>query len=199
MITLRQLERLWRAKEYGRLADVLLETRPEATLRLRRELARAAAVAAMAIIRLDELNQAHAPLCGELIREVLAGQEADGGWGDPLVTAVCLHALMCSNGDGTAIERGLGYLASVQRIEGLWPRIPMRRMPADAFVSAIILYHLGQEPRFAQRVRLDDALRWFETHGASELDMDTARLWRSIALRRQVRQFTEQAGLVSWS
>ncbi|MGE5609606.1 MAG: hypothetical protein ACM359_10160 [Bacillota bacterium] len=199
MITLRQLERLWRAEEYGRLAEVLLENRPEATLRLRKELARAVPVAAMVIIRLDELNQAHAPFCGEMIRTVLAGQEADGGWGDPLVTAVCLHALMCGNGDGAAIERGLAYLASIQRNEGLWPRIPMRRMPADPFVSAFILYHLGQDPRFGQRIRLNEALGWFETYGGSELDLDTARLWRSIALRRQVRRFAEQAGLVSWS
>lgn len=199
MMTVRQLERWWRSKEYGRLADVLLEMRPEATLRVRRELARAVPAAAMAVIRLDELSQAHLPFASEMIRAVLQGQEADGGWGDPLATAVCLHALICSNGDGAAIERGLDYLANLQRSDGLWPGVPMRRMPADPFVSAFILYHLGQDSRFAQRTRLSDALAWFEGHGGADLDMDTARLWHSIALRGPARRLAQQGASPSWS
>ena len=181
MITVRQIERLWDARAYPRLLGVLLAMRPEDSPTLQIQLARPVPVAAMAILRLDELNQSHADIVPRLLRMILAAQDADGGWGDPLTTAVALRALLCSHGQGAAVERAVRYLADLQKTEGIWPRIPFRRMSGDALVSASILYHLADQPLFAQAVRVADAVAWFESHGR-ELDPDAARLWRSAAL-----------------
>src|SRR5688500_7894552 len=129
MITIRQIERAWTARTYEKLFRELVAQRPEAAFKFDHEQGRAIPTAAMAVIRLDELSQSHVPLAGKLLRAVLAGQDADGGWGDAMTTALCLRALLCSGGDGAAVERGLGYLANLQKAEGAWPAVPLRRMP----------------------------------------------------------------------
>ena len=187
MVTVRQLERLWQARQYDRMLRLFMETRPEASVRLVTHLARSIPTAAMAVIRLDELSQAHTPFCARMLRAVLAGQETDGGWGDPLSTAICLRALICSEGQGPAIDRALTYLANLQKSDGLWPREPLRRLPADPFVSAFILFHLADDDRFASAVRLDDALKWFRANHTN-LDLETARLWRTISIRQSAVQ-----------
>ena len=182
MLTVKQIERLWAAKSHQRMVEIFLEMRPENSLRLRLEFARSLPAAALAILRLDELAQAHHPFVATLLRTILAGQEADGGWEDPMTTALCLRALLCSHGSGPAIDRGIEYLANLQKPDGLWPRIPMRRMPADPFVSAFILYHLGDDPCFQASNRVDDTVDWFDTH-ADTLDIETAKLWRTLSIR----------------
>src|SRR4051794_40933993 len=103
MQTTRQIERLWSARQYDRLARELLAGRVENSPRLAAELSRAVPAAALAIVRLDELNQPLHPLNGVLIRTIIAAQEGDGGWGDVLVSVLCLRALMCNKGQGIAI------------------------------------------------------------------------------------------------
>lgn len=176
MITIRQIDRAWTARTYEKLFRELVAGRPEAGFRFELEHGRAIPAAAMAVIRLDELSQSHVPLCGTLIRAVIAGQEKDGGWGDAMTTALCLRALLCSQGDGLAIERGLQYLANLQKTEGVWPAVPLRRMPADGYVSAFVLYELGDVARFRDAVRFEDAVTWFAANEQS-LDRETARLW----------------------
>jgi hypothetical protein len=197
MMTLRQIERLWQGKSYGQISRLMLEMRPEASVRLGLELAKAVPAAAMAVVRLDELSQGYTPFCGQLIRTILAAQEADGGWGELITTALCLRALGCASGEGAAIDAGLHYLANLQKADGLWPNVPLRRMPSDVYVSAFILYQLGDDPRFAQAVRLDDAIGWFEKH-ENELDEDARRLWQSISIRHGVARSAHGAMAV-WS
>src|SRR5437870_2978557 len=118
MITVKHIERLWTGRMYDRLFRELLINRPEAGLRLELELTgacRATPAAAMAMIRLDELNQSHHPLQAKLLRTLIATQEADGGWGDPIATALAVRALLNDNGDGAVIDRGLHYLAMMQK------------------------------------------------------------------------------------
>src|SRR5437762_1960108 len=103
MITVRQLERLWQAKSFARMSSLLLEMRPESSAKLVQELSRAIPVAALSIVRLDELSQSYTPFCARMIRTLLASQEADGGFGDALSTALAVRALSCSAGHGTAI------------------------------------------------------------------------------------------------
>jgi hypothetical protein len=182
MITVRQIERFWQTKSYERLFRELLVARPEASLRMQLELGRSIPTAALAIIRLDELSQAYVPLYSQLIRTVLNDQHSDGGWGDPMTTAICLRALMCGQGHGVAIDRGLHYLANMQKPEGIWPNVPIRRMPADPYVSAFILLQLGDKPAFRQAVRFFDALNWFEAN-ESALDPDARRLWDRATTR----------------
>src|SRR5438270_711757 len=92
MITVKQMERAWNARQYERLYRDLLAFRPEATLRMDFESGWAAPAAAMALIRMDELSQSHLPLFGKLLRALIATQQQDGGWGDVTTTALCLRA-----------------------------------------------------------------------------------------------------------
>ena len=182
MITIRQIERLWAGQAYERLFRELLSARPEASLRLEMELGRSIPAAAMVMIRLDELSQAYVPLYDRLLQTVLKEQQTDGGWGDPMTTALCVRALMCGQGNGMAIERGLAYLANMQKPEGIWPNIPLRRMPVDAFASAFILLQLGDSLEFREAVRFEEALIWFEGNEAT-LEPDARKLWDRASLR----------------
>ncbi len=185
MITVRQIERLWNARDYSRMLSLLMDVRPETSLRAATELAKAIPVAAMAVIRLDELNQSSAAVYGRMIRTILCGQERTGGFGNPMVTALCLRALMCGCGFGSAIERGLGYLAWLQGPEGLWPREPEHCSAGDPYVTAFILHQLADDARFVEMIPTEGTFAWFRWH-ESVLDGDTARLWRSIMSRRAV-------------
>src|SRR4051812_9397212 len=98
MTTIRRIERAWTSKQHERLFRELAAARPEATFPIDFEGGWAIPAAALAIIRMEELNQAHVPLCNQLIRVLLAAQEADGGWGDVAATALCIRALLCGGG-----------------------------------------------------------------------------------------------------
>src|SRR5687768_15507353 len=176
MFTIRQIERLWNSKQYRRLAVELLTGRAEASYRLEAEFGRSVPAAALALIRMDELAQSHHPLYRTLLNVLIVGQEADGGWGDVMTTALCVRALTRGDGPGVAVERGLAYLAQLQKSEGVWPKIPIRRMPGDAFVSAFVLFELGETESFRQTARVADAVDWFNVN-LPTLDADTRRMW----------------------
>jgi hypothetical protein len=192
MITIRQIDRAWTARTYEKLFRELVAGRPEAAFRFEHEQGRAIPTAAMSVVRLDELSQSHVPLCGTLLRAVIAGQEKDGGWGDAMTTALCLRALLCSDGDGLAVERGLQYLVNLQKSEGVWPAVPLRRMPADGYASAFVLYELGDAARFRAAVRFADAVNWFADN-AHALDPETARLWARAQHRCRPRPAAHDA------
>jgi hypothetical protein len=182
MTTVRQIAKLWESKSYERLFRELLAARPEASFRLEIELSGPVPAAALALIRLNELNQGHALLATTLVRALLSAQQSDGGWSDPMTTALALRALLGCHGTGAAIDRGLFYFASLQKSEGIWPNVPIRRMPADPYVSAFILYQLAEFAPFRSAVRFFDALNWFENNEHT-LDADSRRLWDRASLR----------------
>jgi hypothetical protein len=180
MVTVRQMERDWESRRYEKLLASLIAARPEESFTFDVASGRAIPAAAMALVRLEELNQSHVPLYGRLVRALLAAQSAtDGGWGDPAVTAMCLRALLGGRGNGLAVERGLDYLAGLQKSDGLWPAGPIRRMAADQTTSAFLLYQLGDKSVFRDAVRFDEAVEWFEAQG-KRLDPD-AKEWWSLA------------------
>lgn len=190
MTTVRHIEKLYKAGSYGKLVRELLAGRIEASLRLEQELcalAHPAPVAALALIRLDELGQAHTPLAGRLLRTILGMQEIDGGWLDPLHTALCVSALMTCHGYGDAIDRGLGYLAALQRGDGAWPKIPIRRTPGDAFVTSFVLLRLGGDERFHRVVRFHEAITWLEAEEPS-MDPEVRRLWDHVRRRAGMKR-----------
>jgi len=183
MLTVRHLEREWNSGSYRKLMSELLSARGEATPRLQAELAKPAMVAAMVMVRLDELGQAHVPLFSKLLRTVLIAQQADGGWGDPAITALALRALCLTHGQGPAVDRGMQYLADLQKDNGLWPTEPIRRLTGDAFVTAWILFQLGNNPSFRRLVRYDDALAAMELM-EPEHSPETKRLWARVNRRQ---------------
>lgn len=179
MITLRHIERLWNNQQYDRLLEELMSVRPEGNSGLKLQVP---AVAAIALLRLEELNQSQTPLSTRLLRFLIAQQQSDGGFIDPATTALCLRALFSHDGQGCTIDRGLEYLANLQKTEGIWPEEPIRRFPADPLASAFILYQLAPFPRFRSAVRFFDAVDWFTTHHA-QLDPATRRLWNYASAR----------------
>jgi hypothetical protein len=185
MITVRQIDRLWSAKAYDRLLEQLVSPRPEASDRLLAQLGGALPAAAMAVIRLDELSQSFVPLYSQLVRTILAAHRPDGGWGDVQITALCLRALLCGKGNGSAIDRGIAHLAALQNVEGVWPDLPNRRMPIDAFASAYVLFCLGGHEVFQQAVNLHAAVDWFNANQPA-LNPQTSSLWKHTLRRLPV-------------
>ena len=120
MTTTRQIERLWGAKTYNRLLGDLLVGRSENLPRVRVDVDTRLASAAIGVVRLDEYNQSHTSFYGTLLRTILSAQQTDGGWGDPMTTALCLRALLCGRGNGLAIQRGCEALANLQELEVNW-------------------------------------------------------------------------------
>jgi len=197
MMTVRQIERLWTSKAYPRLLHTLITPRPEAALRLESDLEARASAAAISLIRLEELNQTHTEMYRTLLKALIAFQQLDGSWSDPLTTSLCLRALLACHGSGRAVDLALGYLSNLQKDEGIWPNEPIRRMPADAYVSAFILYQLSSYEQFRRVVRFADAVSWFEQNEAT-LDPATRDLWNRARLRCYPRQVCGQPALI-WS
>ena len=190
MITIRQIERLWKDKKFKRLMRDCTVARPEASLRLETDLANRLAAAAMAVVRLDELNRQTAPVFDLLLAAVLSGQEADGGWGNAPTSALCLRALATAGGPVEAIARGIDFLSNLQREEGLWPAGPLKRMPGDPYLTAFTLLHLTAEARLrgiADCLDLDAAADWLDFN-PGRLDTETRRLWGRVGSRCRVRQ-----------
>src|SRR5439155_2578744 len=131
MITVRHIERLFSHHQHPRLYRELIAGRPEASLAggVEAVLARVVPIAALGMIWLDELSQSHTSMYRRLLNVVLTAQQGDGGWGDPMTTAVALRALLSGGGQGPAVDRGLAYLANLQQDDGLWPCEGLRRMP----------------------------------------------------------------------
>src|SRR5439155_22413008 len=92
---------------------------------------------------------------------------------------------------GRSVDLALSYLATLQKDEGIWPNEPIRRMPADPYVSAFILLQLSDSPRFRNSVRFDDALHWFEQNEPT-LDLPTRKLWQSVRLRLPAYRHSHQ-------
>ena len=185
MITLRQIDRYLNEQQHRRLYRELVTGRPEASFALEPHLGRAIPVAALGMIRLDELSQSHALLYRRLLNIVLTAQQSDGGWGDLMTTAICVRALLCGGGQGAAVERGLSYLSALQKAEGVWPKEPIRRLGADAFTSAFVLLQLGSHAEFRRAVRFHDAIDWFAAN-AKAMDPEAQRLWQRAAVRCRV-------------
>jgi hypothetical protein len=199
VITIKQAQRFWDSRQYDRLFTTLLAHRVERSDTLAAALRGSLPAAAMMLIRLDELDQAHVPLAQTLIRCLLACQATDGGWDDPMTTALCVRALQTSRGQGQAIDRGISYLADLQKPDGSWPREPIRRLAADAYTTAFVLFQLGTSRQFQQSIRVDDALVWLGANVHRSGDADAQRLWQQIVIRQDARRAPVRTLELSWS
>ena len=187
MITVRQIERRHRARQYTKLLRELTAARPEASERFGTELTGAVAASAMAMVRLDELGQARTDLYAGLARDVAFTRESDGGWGDPATTALCLRALHATGRHVEEVFYGLKYLALLQRDDGTWPAGPLKRLPADAWTTAFVLMHLHADAQLRSAadlagVDLDGPAAWLDAH-PKRLDADAKRLWARVSAR----------------
>ncbi len=198
MITVRYVEKLWDGRKYDRLLQELIAPRVEAIAADELMHSPTASAAALSLVRLDELHSPHAPICSGLIRTLISTQKSDGGWGDVATTALCVRALSLQNGQGLSIAGGMGYLATLQQPAGIWPKLPIRRMPEDALVSAFTILQLGDNDLFRATVRLDAAFAWFDSHRWM-LDPAALSLWDHARLRVPANFTTRAAAEPSWS
>ena len=90
----------------------------------------------------------------------------------------------------------MSYLGTLQKEDGSWPRIPLRRFPGDAFTTALILYHLGENEAFIHATRALAAFDWLAAHEL-ELDTQTRRLLGTLRLRLGQAPLAEPS--FSWS
>lgn len=154
MLTIRQIERLWNAGDFARLARELLAGRAELSPRTLLDSSYRVPCAAMALIRIDEFAQNFHPLAGRLIKVLVSAQDPDGGWGDPATTALVLRALSTSRGHGLSVSRGLAFLGAMQKEDGLFPAVPLKRTAGDAHVTSLILLHLTHVPNGTAAINL---------------------------------------------
>ncbi len=197
MITVRQLERLWQSRSSQRLVGDLLALRPEYSLILEAQCQNPVAAAALALLRLDEIGQSNVPLARTLLCSILEAQQADGGWADPITTALALRALVVNDGHGLAVDRTLAYLAHLQKTDGAWPNSAVRRLPADGMTTGMVLLALAEVPKAPEMVRFDDALTWMRSHEET-FDPTTSKLWSLVQRRtRSARRLTYPA--TQWS
>jgi hypothetical protein len=200
MITVRQIQRLWDGRRFDELTAELLNLRVEDSPRLRTLLSGSLPAAALGLIRLDELNQAHNPLAQQFVRRILGSQAADGGWDDPLISALCVRALLTSRGHGLAIDRAVQALADLQKSDGAWPKEPIRRLAEDAYTTVFVLFAIGSHEPFRQAARVADALRWV-SQNEPNFDPTTAKLWSHASLRtnRAARGGVRSQQILVWS
>lgn len=142
MLTMKQAERFWNLKAYGRLIDELCPGRAEAVGGIRQLINGPVAAAALTVIRMHELLQSHHPFVGKMVRFLVASQASDGGLGDAVTTALAIRALATDRGTGQALESAIRFVDLLQRDDGEWPREPLRRMPGDPAVTAFVLLQL---------------------------------------------------------
>lgn len=161
MTTVRQIGGLWQEGQTGKLMAQLAQYRGDLPDWLAADLAgNPTAVAAVALIRLAELDQTHTPAAANLTRKLLADQLPDGGFGDTLVTALAVRALrlLIAPAAKSAAGRGLAHLTALQQDDGSFPREPLRRMPACPTTTAFVLVQLGADPVAAAQLRVEAAL-----------------------------------------
>ena len=203
MMTVRHIERLFSNHQHPRLCRELIAGRPEATAGLDGVLSRVVPIAALGMIRLDELSQSQTSMYRRLLNVVLTSQHPNGGWGDVMTTAIALRALLgnSSTGHGQAIDRGLAHLAAAQHENGTWSDEAGSDDAGgrnDALVTAFVLMQLGDRAAFRGSVRFAQAVEWFNGR-ATHLDAPVKRLWTHAAVRCRMTPADREGFATLWT
>ncbi len=187
MLTMKQAERLWQLKAYERLTDELCTGRAEAVGGIRQLLHGPLVAASLTVIRMGELHQSHQPFVSRMVKFLIASQQADGGFGDAVITALAVRALATDSGAGSGLEAGLTFLDHLQRDDGEWPKEPLKRLPGDPTVTAFVLLQLVESrlPKAEKLVhRAIDRMTGDDAKPAPEFDQQLLPLRRRVAARQ---------------
>lgn len=162
MTTVRQMDGLWNDGQGKKLCAELARFRPDVPECVTADLGGSAvATAALSMIRLQELSQTRTSLYRALLARVLVTQEADGGWGDTLATALAARALLNDAEGRSAGMKAIILLASVQKEDGTFPRstLPaLRRLEGDTLTTAFVLAHLARLADVGHRLQMESAI-----------------------------------------
>jgi hypothetical protein len=188
MLTCTKLTRLWTAGRFRALIREALAGRPEGRLELDQRRGGPIVAAALALLRLCELNQPGHRLAGVLRDRLIWTQGAAGDWsGDAAVTALVARALTTADGQRTTVGRTIakGVRASTpadRAIDWLTSRGPADW--GDDWAVAVVLLQLGREPAFREKVDLAEVLAMeSRAGGAVEADAVTRLAWKHAKLR----------------
>jgi hypothetical protein len=193
MMTVKHMERLWRANRPAKLLADVTEGRGGTGWAGRlAELNFAGgnhnlapltplAAAAAALLRLDDLGQGHAAFAKTLRSRLRQGQRPDGTWGDLGLTALCVRVLT-TPADAGAASRGLAALAEMQRDDGSWSATGVRRVIGDVDTTLAIAEHLTFIPRLDGRPSLEAALSFLAT---AKLTPEQRRTFARVESRRR--------------
>jgi len=187
MLTTKQTERLWHLKAFERLTDELCAGRAEAVGGIRQLLRGPLVAAALTVIRMGELNQSHQPFVSQMVKFLIASQQSDGGFGDAATTALVVRALASDRGAGPALEAGLTFLDHLQRDDGEWPKVPLKRLPGDPAVTAFVLLQLVESRlKKAETLinRTIDRITGDDTKPSQPFDQQLLPLRRRVAARQ---------------
>ncbi|HMO25672.1 MAG TPA: hypothetical protein PKB10_05335 [Tepidisphaeraceae bacterium] len=164
MTTARQIQKLWQTHDYKRLARLCLEARADALEPVIPTLACPVGAAALALLRLTELSPFPTPMHAGLAQVLANHQHNDGGWGEPVLTAIAVRALLLADLQRDRASAGMANLGRLQRDDGLWPGGGTHRLPGDPVVTLFVLLQLGTESAFRFVTRIDRAIEAIDTH-----------------------------------
>ncbi|MFT3786099.1 MAG: hypothetical protein QM770_08035 [Tepidisphaeraceae bacterium] len=199
MTTIRQINGMMNDGQTRKLVQELTRYRADVPAAVAGDLEGSpVAAAALAAIRLLEIDQTHMPVFTQLLGRLLKTQTADGSWddGDPFVTALAARALLGWPETRPAALRAIAFLTGLQRDDGSFPRTGPRRLPGDALATAFVLVQLAEFADFAESIRLGAALFWLGQNRHS-LSPDCRSLARNAVSRSmhhiggQARQLVE--------
>ena len=186
MLTISMLGRLWRTARYRQIVRQVCEGRPEGCLSLDDRLGGPTGAAALALLRLGELNQFRLPLAAELRERVLMSQAGDGGWGTTssgkaMLTALCVRSLgdvsratasAMEERNGAAVRRGMDWLAG-----------SVNRWGEDPFECGFVLLELGRNEAFRRRLPIAKLMHRGRLWQAQTREEDVRLVWSRCRLR----------------
>jgi len=192
MTTIRQINGLWSEGRTRQLVAELTRYRPDFPPTLIDALAsNPLAAAALAMIRLQELDQTLLATYDGLKRKLLDAQENDGSFGSIAVTVLACRALLTEASASESLRKGLEYLSLTQREDGGFPIDAPRRLPADLMNTALCIYHLSRDDRAKRALRFEAAGRWLADHRMDASPLDRAFI--QITLTRAGQTIAGQA------
>lgn len=192
MTSVRQIDGLWSEGRTRQLVTELTRFRPDFPASLIDSLSSSAVVAAaLAMMRLQELDQTLFASYEGLERKLLASQAEDGSFGSIPVTALACRALLVEPTSSEALRKGLEYLGSMQREDGSFPIDSPRRLPGDLLTTALCIYHLSRDDRAKRALRFELAGRWLADHRMDALPLD--RAFVQVTLTRAGQSIAGQA------
>jgi len=170
MLTHRHIERLWNQEDHRKLFAALAVGRAEFPADVVAELAgRPLSTAALAVIRLAELNQTRCAVFPRLVNFLLASRDIDHIWGDVMTSAMVIRALRVVVSSGPVVDESCRALAALQKDDGSFPDQAVRRMTGDPLTTALVIALLGDDRTFADAISIDAALKWLARSAPSTL------------------------------
>lgn len=192
MTSVRQIDGLWSEGRTRQLVTELTRFRPDFPASMIDSVSSSPVVAAaLAMVRLQELDQTLLASYEGLKRKLLASQAADGSFGSIPITVLACRALLAEPTGAEALRKGLEYLGLIQREDGGFPVDELRRLPSDLLATALCIYHLSRDDRAKRALRFEAAGRWLADHRMDASPLD--RAFVQVTLRRAGSSIAGQA------